>query len=257
MFIRKHILRNAAGDDGSPGGGGGGSVTITPELQAIIDTKVGEAVTGLKTKNGELIGKLKAVGDDLKRFEGIDPDAVRTILSKFADDEEAGLIKSGKIDEVLNKRTERMQAENQKALKAEQEKYERAESKASKLAERTLSAAIKDAGLKSGAYPEALEDIVLRGKHLWRLSDDGEPVAMNGDEIVLGKDGKTPLSPMEWAESLREAAPHLWPKAQGSNAPGSNGDKGAPKKGKAPERKDYADDISYTKAAARYHAAAD
>ncbi len=43
---------------------------------------------------------------------------------------------------------------------------------------------------------------------------------MNGDEVVLGKDGKTPLTPIEWAESLRETAPHLWPKAQGSNAPG-------------------------------------
>lgn len=256
MFIRKHFLRSEASDDGSSSGGGGG-VTITPELQAIIDAKVGDAVTGLKAKNSELLGKFKAASDDLKRYDGIDPDAVRTILAKFADDEEAGLIKSGKIDEVLNKRTERMQAENQKALKAEQEKYERAESKASKLAARTLSAAIKDAGIKSGAYPEALDDIVLRGQNLWRLNDDGEPVAMNGDEVVLGKDGKTPLTPLEWAESLRETAPHLWPKAQGSNAPGSNGDKGAPKKGKAPERKDFADDIAYHKAAARYHASTD
>lgn len=239
------------------GDGGGGGPAITPEVQAIIDERVNSAVTGLKAKNGELLGKLKDATTNLQRFDGIDPDAVRTILAKFADDEEAGLIKSGKIDEVLNKRTERMQAENQKALKAEQEKYERAESKASKLAARTLSAAIKDAGIKSGAYPEALDDIVLRGQNLWRLNDDGEPVAMNGDEVVLGKDGKTPLTPLEWAESLRESAPHLWPKAQGSNAPGSNSDKGAPKKGKAPERKDFADDISYTKAAARYHAQAD
>ena len=59
---------------------------------------------------------------------------------------------------------------------------------------------------------------------------------------------------MEWAESLRETAPHLWPKAQGSNAPGSNGDKGPAKKGKAPERKDFKSDVEYTKAAARHYA---
>lgn len=197
-------------------------VTITEEMQAIIDAKIGEAVTGLKTKNGELLGKLKAAGDDLKRFDGIDPDAVRTILSKFASDEEAGLLKAGKIDEVLNKRTERMQTEHTKALKAEQERLSRAEAKAAKLTARTLSGSIKDAAIKAGALPEALEDIVLRAHSLWRLNDDGDPIALNGEDVVLGKDGKTPLSPSEWAESLREAAPHLWPKAQGSGATGTN-----------------------------------
>jgi hypothetical protein len=34
----------------------------------------------------------------------------------------------------------------------------------------------------------------------------------------MGKDGKTPLTPLEWAESLRESAPHLWPRATGTNA---------------------------------------
>lgn len=196
---------------------------ITPEVQAIIDAKIGEAVTGLKAKNGELIGKLKDATTNLQRFDGIDPDAVKTILSRFASDEEAGLLKAGKIDEVLTKRTERMQGDHAKAIKTESELRAKAEAKASKLAARTLSGAIKDAAIKAGALPEAMEDIVLRGGSLWRLNDDGDPVAMAGDEVVLGKDGKTPLTPGEWADSLRETAPHLWPKAQGSNAPGSNG----------------------------------
>ncbi len=208
--------------EGGEGGGGGGT-SITPEVQAIIDAKVSEAVTGLKTKNSELLGNLKTVKDDLKRFDGIDPDAVRTVLSKFASDEESTLLKAGKIDEVLNKRTERMQGEHGKAIKAEQEARAKAEAKASKLAARTLAGAVRDAAIKAGALPEAMDDIVLRGGGLWRLNDDGDPVAMNGDDVVLGKDGKTPLSPREWADSLRETAPHLWPKAQGGNAPGSNG----------------------------------
>lgn len=234
------------------------AATITPEVQAIIDSKIGEAVTGLKTKNSELLGKLKAAGDDLKRFDGIDPDAVRTILSKFASDEEAGLLKAGKIDEVLNKRTERMQGEHAKAIKAEQDKWAKSEAKSSKLASRTLSGAIKDAAIKSGALPEAMEDIVLRGGGLWRLNDDGDPVAMNGEEVVLGKDGKTPLSPSEWAESLRETAPHLWPKAQGSNAPGSNANSDkSERKGKAPERKNFNSEIEYYKASARHNSVAE
>lgn len=230
MFKRTLLARLQSPE---PGEGGGGGPQITPEVQAIIDARISEAVTGLKSKNGELIGKLKDATTNLQRFDGIDPDAVRTILSKFASEEEAGLIAKGDIDTVLKKRTERMQAENQKALQKEQESRTKAEAKASKLAARTLAGAIRDAAIKAGALPEAMEDIVLRGGGLWNLNDDGEPVAMNGEEVIFGKDGRTPLTPQEWAESLRETAPHLWPKAQGTNAPGSgSGPRGGQSKGK-------------------------
>ena len=39
-------------------------------------------------------------------------------------------------------------------------------------------------------------------------------------DSVFGKDGKTPLTPVEWAESLKETAPHLFPRAEGSGAGG-------------------------------------
>ena len=214
MLIRKLPLFMAPEGEGEPGGAG-------DDQAAAIKAAVDAAVAGLKAKNSELLGSLKERNDKLKEFDGIDPVAVRSILSKFASDEEAGLIAKGDIDTVLKKRTERMQAENAKALKTEQESRTKAEAKAAKLAARTLAGAIRDASIKAGALPEAMEDIVLRGGNLWRLNDDGDPVAMNGDEVVLGKDGKTPLTPIEWAESLRETAPHLWPKAQGTNAPGS------------------------------------
>lgn len=211
----KHVFQSPA-DDGEGGGGGGGD-----DQAAAIKAAVDAAVAGLKAKNSELLGSLKERTDKLKEFDGIDPTAVRAILTKFASEEEAALLAKGEIDTVLTKRTERMQAEHAKVIKAEQEARTRAEGKASKLAARTLAGAVRDAAIKAGAYPEAMEDIVLRAGSLWRLNDDGEPVAMNGDEVILSKDGKTPLTTQEWAESLRETAPHLWPKAQGTNAPGS------------------------------------
>lgn len=215
-------------DTGSGGGGGGGD-----DVAAAVKKAVDEAVAGLKAKNSELLGKLKERDDKLKSFDGIDPVAVSAMLKRFADDEEAGLIKAGKIDEVLTKRTERMKADFDKQLKAEAEARARALSKADKLSARTLAGALRDAAIKTGALPEAMDDIVLRANAVWRLNDDGDPVAMNGDEVILGKDGKTPLSPMEWAESLRETAPHLWPKAQGTNAPGSgSGPRGSKTTGK-------------------------
>ncbi len=214
--LLRRYHKPAEDEQGGGGSGGGGEDQAT-----VIKAAVDAAVAGLKAKNAELLGSLKERTEKLKEFDGIDPTAVRSILTKFASEEEAALLAKGEIDTVLTKRTERMQAEHLKTLKAEQDARTRAEGKASKLAARTLAGAIRDAAIKSGALPEATDDIVLRAGGMWRLSDDGDPVAMNGDEVILSKDGKTPLSTQEWAESLRETAPHLWPKAQGTNAPGS------------------------------------
>lgn len=220
MFIRnKHSYRDEATDGEGGKGTGGGGATITPEMQAIID----QQVAGLKAKNSELLGKVKDSTEQLKRFDGIDPDAVSAMLKRFADDEEAGLIKAGKVDEVLNKRTERLRGDFEKKLTQEAERAKKAEAKAAKLADRTLAGSLRDAAMKTGALPEAMDDIVLRARGLWSLNEDGEAVAVDADgEVILGKDGKTPLSPAEWAESLREAAPHLWPRPQGGGAQGSN-----------------------------------
>lgn len=219
LFFR---LQNQQAADG--GEGGGGAPAITPEVQAQIDAAVTAAVGGLKSKNSELLGKLKDASTNLQRYDGIDPDAVRNILSKFANDEEAALIAKGDIDTVLSKRTERMQGEFTKQLKTRDDALTQAHAKAAKLAAGKVSGALTQAASKTGALPEAMEDIVLRGQGQgWTINDDGDVVALRDGEIVLGKDGKTPLTPQEWAESLRETAPHLWPKAQGTGAPGASG----------------------------------
>lgn len=193
--------------------------TFRLDVEGVEDT--GKLRSALDKERTSARDAQKALREMQDRYSGIDPDAVKAILSKFASDEEAALIAKGDIDTVLTRRTDRMKADYDKKLQAEADAKARAMSKADKLAARTLAGALRDAALKTGALPEAMDDIVLRAGSVWRLNDDGEPVAVNGDEVILGKDGKTPLSPMEWAESLRETAPHLWPKAQGTNAPGS------------------------------------
>lgn len=221
---KKALFSRLMNQQSGEGGEGGGGNAITPEVQAIIDSKVNEAVTGLKAKNTELLGKLKDVSSNLQRFDGIDPDAVRAILSKFASDEEAGLIAKGDIDTVLKNRTERMQSEFEKQIKGRDDAINQLHAKAAKLAAGKVSGALTQAASKAGALPEAMEDIVLRGQGQgWNINDDGEVVALREGAVVLGKDGKTPLSPQEWAESLRETAPHLWPKAQGTGATGATG----------------------------------
>ena len=212
-------------------GGGGQAPSVTPEIQALIDANVERQVSGLKAKNGELIQANKEIRGKFEQlnsqFEGFDMEAVKGLLTKAQTDDETRLLAEGKIDEVFTRRTERLQADTAKQMKAKDDEINKHVEANKKLAGRALSEAILKAATKAGALPEALEDIVLRARGTWTVNADGEVVALNGEEVVLGKDGRTPLTPIEWAESLRETAPHLWPKAQGTNAPGS----GAPAKG--------------------------
>lgn len=156
-MLFRNIARKYYAEAGEGGeGGGGAAAAITPEIQALIDARVNESVTGLKTKNSELLGKLKEQGENLKRYDGIDPDAVKTILQRFSDDEEAKLIAAGKIDEVLDKRTERLRADVDKKLKVANERAEKAENFSKKFSDRVLGDAIRSAALKTGALPALL-----------------------------------------------------------------------------------------------------
>ncbi|MFL4375769.1 hypothetical protein RJ730_16825, partial [Acinetobacter baumannii] len=67
-----------------------------------------------------------------KQFEGIDPEIVKKVFAQIDQDEEAKLIAEGKVNEVIQKRTEKMREEHEKLLKAEKERADKAEAYAQK-----------------------------------------------------------------------------------------------------------------------------
>lgn len=216
--------------EGGEGGGSGGSV-ITPEVQALIDKAVGEQVAGLKAKNVELLGKVKEQSDNLKRFDGIDPDKTKAMIERFENDEEAKLITDGKIEEVIQKRTERLRADYDAKLTAEKERADRAENYANKFRQSVVKGQIVQAAVESGVLKEATADIAFLAQSQFSLDDNGNAVALDeSGEVIIGKDGKTPLTPKEWVEGIRESKPYFWPVAQGSGAQGSGGASGATKR---------------------------
>lgn len=226
MFKLKQLFLNSTGE----GGEGAGGPAITTEIQALID----QQVAGLRAKNSELLGSLRTTKTELEgfktQFEGLDIDAVKGLLNKVGQDEETRLLAEGKLDEVISKRTERLRGDYDKQLSAEKARADKAEAFAAKYSDKVLADSIRAAAIKAGALPEAAEDIILRARGTFKLSEDGEAIATDRDgEVIYGKDGKTPLSPLEWAESLRETATHLWPRAQGAGQTGDNGGKATKK----------------------------
>ena len=206
-----------------------------PAVKSAIAAAVEAATLGLKNKNTELLGSLRTTKNELEglktQFEGLDIDAVKGLLNKVGQDEETRLLAEGKLDEVITKRTERLRGDYDKQLTAEKSRADKAEAFAAKYSDKVLADSIRAAAIKAGALPEAAEDIILRARGTFKLSEDGEAIATDRDgEVVYGKDGKTPLSPLEWAESLRETATHLWPRAQGAGPTGDNNGGKATKK---------------------------
>ena len=196
-----------------------------PEIKAAIQDAVDEAVKGLKDKNAELIKDKKELKDELgslkSKVEGLDLDAIKVLLDKSNQDEESKLIAEGKIEEVIQKRTEKMREEHDKVLKAEKERADKAEAYAEKFKKSVVQSQIVQAAIELEALPEATPDIAFLAQTKFALDENGKAVAVdeNGD-VVIGKDGQTPMTPKEWVESLCEQKPYYWPKPNGMGAPG-------------------------------------
>ena len=190
-----------------------------------------EDVTGLKntvtaTRKEAADAKRLAdqrVADALKPFEGIDPVRTRALLDKFNGEDEAALIAAGKIDEVINRRMEKHTKAQQKLIDEASAREGGAMELAQSLMEDAVDNKVRAACAKAGLHASAVDDALLRARAIFSLDDDKNVVQFDeNDEIVLGKDGKTPFSPAEWLESMKEAAPHWFPAGgSGGGAGGS------------------------------------
>jgi len=157
------------------------------------------------------------------RFKDIDPDRVRDMMAKLDKDGEASLIAAGKIDEVVSKRSEKLRAELMKQIEEATAKTEAEKARANKFSQRVLDNSIRAAAAKAGLHAGAIEDALFRARTMFSLDDDGNAVQMDdGGRPVLGKDGKSPFTPMEWLEGMKDTAPHWFPAgAAGGGATGN------------------------------------
>lgn len=190
-----------------------------------LDAEI-EDVSGLKTalakERSTASDALKKVKDFETRFAGIDPDQVRAILDRVANDEEAKLIAEGKIDQVIEKRTERLRADLDKRVTDANAAAQAANERANRFSTRVLDDQIRAAAATAGIHAHAVDDALLRGRSMFQLDENGRAVQLGDDgHPVLGKDGKTPFNPAEWLDSMKEAAPHWFPaSASGSGSGG-------------------------------------
>ena len=164
-----------------------------------------------------------------KKLAGVDIEeytALKQEKQRIADQE---LVEAGKIDELLAVKTERMRTDFESRVEQIQREAAEAIEKANAYEDQfntmIVDNQLKDAALKNGVRPEAIADVLARGKQVWRRTDTNEIAAYNGDTPLYGKQGKD-LDVSEWFEGLAEQAPHLFKTSSGSGAAGGAGSQG-------------------------------
>jgi hypothetical protein len=207
------------------------------DLQKKIDEAVAAQTAGLKAKNDELLGKMKAAQDLAKQFEGLDPKVMKDLKDRLDQDEDAKLLAEGKKNVVIEKYTERMRAQHAAELEAERQRTLQETQRADAYRGSVLDNHIRS--VTGGLHKGAVEDALLHARQIFSLDAKGNAVQLDSEgRPVLGKDGSTPFSPAEWIELQKETKPHWFPASSsgGGSSAGGTGGSGA---GKTIKRADY------------------
>lgn len=173
----------------------------------------------LKQKYGAIA---PLIGDDPTKFT-----AELTELRSTAQ-----LVKDGKLKtseaietEVVNRskaKTESLETQLRETAQKVQTLSEEAGGWRSKYEKSVLHQQITNVivGKDSIANPEALPDIIARAERVFQVQPDGSIVPKQGDQVIYGSDGATPMSPKEWLTKLVAEAPYLGKPSAGGGANG-------------------------------------
>ena len=194
---------------------------IPAELQPHYIEQAGEWVLDHdgKAKLDEFRQNNITLTNQLKRFDGIDLDAVRQLADDKQRLEDEQRLKDGKFQEVLDARLKTARADWDKThgvVVAERDAL------TGRLTAIQIDQAVVSEATKRGLRPTALTDITARARMTFKLVN-GVPQAFeaDGQTARMGKDGTSPMTLAEWVDALVSDAPHLFEANAGSGAAGS------------------------------------
>lgn len=169
----------------------------------------------------------EALASRLKAYGDIDPDTLTRALdalSKTQNDEELQLVKSGRVDEVVTRRTKALQEQAQRKIDDLTKQRDNEARAAAEVRGRYASMAIAQevqraiAAKKLQVKPTAVDDINMRAARAWKVGDDlslqANFVLPTGDDPTMDR----------FVDNLLESAPHLFAESEGGGVkPGGGG----------------------------------
>lgn len=201
----------------------------------VVDVVPGVKLNEFRDRNIAVSQQLEVATGVLSKLKPVVGDDIDVFLATFGEmSKTAQQVKDGKLKatdaietEVLN-RVGVMKTGFETRLQelTTEAATSRTEAKAAKLAldNSVVERAVTDAVVneRSGANPGALSDILERAYKVFKIVD-GKMIAKEGEFTVMGADGATPMTPMEWMVKLREQAPYLFKNSNGGGATGNTG----------------------------------
>lgn len=193
------------------------------------DVESHPAVAGLKNTvkatRDEADRFKREAGEFKTKFGDLDPEKAREAIKFVEAQHDKKLIDEGKVDELVAKRVERMQAEHANQVKSLSKRADTVEQEnktlLGQLSEVLIDSALTTTAVKVGVRQTALDDVKLRGRMVWKLVD-GKPTPHRPDgTLYYGADGRSLLSMEEWLGTLQQNAPHLFEASSGSGTDSS------------------------------------
>ena len=212
--------------------------TKTDDGKFRLDAEGVEDVTGLKSALDKERQERKAAKEKHESYKDVDLEEYQTLKKEATDRKEKKLLDSGKVEELIVERTARMKADYDKQVST---LHEQLQTQTSQLEALLVDNVLTAAANKAGVETSALEDVLRRGREIYKVAD-GQALPLNNDQVIIGKDGKSPMGMDEWLGELASSAPHLFKTSSGGGAshspkPGSGGAPARKRSDMTPEQK--------------------
>jgi len=210
---------------------------IPAELQSLYVERDGAWILDAegiveKSKHEEFRTNNIALTNQLKLFEGIDPDAVRQLAEENRSLRTATLSEDAKREMDAQLKTAKSAFEKQLAAMSGER-----DTLTGRLTAIQIDQAVVTEATKRGLRATALPDITARARQSFKLVN-GVPQAFeaDGQTARMGKDG--PMTLAEWVDALVSDAPHLFEANAGGGAAGSGSGGAGNRSVKNPFRKE-------------------
>jgi hypothetical protein len=194
------------------------------------DIEAHPAVAGLKntvaatrTERDQIKAQLQ---ETVEKYKDIDPAKAREALQSLQKMNDKKLLDEGQIDELVRQKTERMRGDYDNQIKAYDGQVKSKDTEIGKLTGRLeevlIDSGLRQSAMEAGVKASAVDDVLLRGRRVWRLHDGTPtPYRDGGSDVLFGKDASKPMSMQEWVASLKAVAPHLFEENSGAGGQGS------------------------------------
>lgn len=214
---------------------------MTDEERAELERQ--EALKALAKWGDELTAGLKGNRDTIKaekadlqkkfdeltaKWGDLDPEKVTAVMTRLDNDEEMKLISEGKLEDVVERRTESMRKDFSTRLEAATKKIDELNSslgaRSETLKRLTIDSKIREGGLamETPIDVKAISDAIRAGRDIFSLDEEDNVIALREDgSPIIGKDGKTALGIDEWlATTFAEGKTLWWGASSGGGAMG-------------------------------------